>query len=190
MDAATISRSVRDNARLTQAELSLRCGVAQPAISEIESGARDTRVGKLNQILSAVGASLIVVPFTVATVADWAPQVAWIHEHDPGGIDKALIQISNDLSSLDACERIAACVTPPRRTDTGPVDALLAALVDFRLSSDGLPVPSWVDDPERRAKTTWDLIDRPGLVDLARNTTPEAFRQRNVHVPADLFASV
>lgn len=190
MDAATISRTARQRAGLTQVELARRCGIAQPALSNIESGGRDTRVGKLNQILDAVGASLVVAPFSVPTVAEWAPRLAWLVEHDAGGIHNALVQISDDLSSLGPCERIAACVTPPQLTGVGPVDALLAALVEHRLAAESLPVPAWVDDPERCAPEPWDLITRPALVAIARRITPEAFSRRNVYVPEDLFQSV
>jgi hypothetical protein len=70
------------------------------------------------------------------------------------------------------------------------LDAVLAAIVEYSLTQDRLPVPGWVSDPWRCAEEPWDLITVPMLQEAARATTPDEFRRRNVFVPADFLASV
>jgi len=53
MDASRILRYCRRRAGLTQRELALRVGVAQPAIARIESGRVIPRVDTLTRLLSA-----------------------------------------------------------------------------------------------------------------------------------------
>jgi transcriptional regulator with XRE-family HTH domain len=174
----------------SQRDLARRSRVAQPSISDIESGDRDTTVGKLSQILRAVDYSVVAVPTTRPTIADWAVRLAGLVRTDPGGIEKSLVQITDDLSAVEPATRVALCVTPPPPIGSTALDAALAGIVDHVLTRQGLPTPSWVDDPSRVAEPAWDLIDAPALRDAARDATPEPLRRRNVFIPADFFSSV
>jgi transcriptional regulator with XRE-family HTH domain len=174
---------------LSQRKLARRCGVAQPSLSDIESGDRDTTVGKLGQILRAARYTAIAIPTDRPTVADWAIRLGALVRTDPGAIEKSLVQLADDLAAVEPATRVALCVTPPPPTGSTHLDAALAGLVEYLLSRDGLPVPSWVDSPARFAASAWDLVDIPGLRDLARESTPEPFRRRNVFIPEDFLAS-
>lgn len=190
MNARTILHSAREDVGWSQRELSRRSGVAQPSISDIESGQRDTTVATLGRILKAAHYIVVAVPTLHPTVADWAARLATLLRSDPGAVEKSLVQIADDLLAVDPATRVALCVTPPPPTGDSAIDAVLAGLVEFLLSRARLPVPSWVDDPARRAATAWDLVDIPGLQQFARETTPEPFRRRNVFVPAEFLESV
>lgn len=190
MIAATLLRSARARVGWSQRELARRSGVAQPSLSDIESGGRDTTVGKLEQVLRAAGTSIVAVPSVVPSIAVWAERLRVLNISDPRGIEKALVQIADDLRSVDGATRVALCVTPPASTNVRWLDAVLAALVEHSLSRDRLPIPSWVAEPGRTAEEPWDLITIPGLQQAARAATPDEFRRRNVFVPADFLASV
>ena len=190
VNARTLLRSAREDVGWSQRELSRRCGVAQPSISDIESGERDTTVATLGRILKATHYILVGVPTLQPTVADWAARLTSLLRCDPGAVEKSLVQIVDDLVAVDPATRVALCVTPPAPTGDSAIDAVLAGLVDFLLSGAELPVPSWVDEPARRAAEPWDLVNIPGLRALARETTPEPFRRRNVFVPAGFLESV
>jgi transcriptional regulator with XRE-family HTH domain len=190
MTAATLLRSARARVGWSQRELARRSGIAQPSLSDIESGARDTTIGKLEAVLHSAGTSIVAVPSVVPSVATWAERLRASVASDPGGIEKALVQVADDLRSVDGATRVALCVTPPAPTGVRWLDAVLAALVEHSLNADRLPVPSWVTDPERTAAEPWDLVTIPGLQQAAREATPEEFRRRNVFVPADFLASV
>jgi transcriptional regulator with XRE-family HTH domain len=173
----------------SQRDLARRCGVAQPSLSNIESGDRDTTVATLGRILKAAQYSLVGVPTTRPTIADWAVRLATLARDDPGGVEKSLVQIVDDFGAVEPATRVGLCITPPPSTGDRALDGVLAGLVEFLLSREGLPVPGWVEDPDRQSPTGWDLVTIPGLRELARESTPESFRRRNVFVPADFLLS-
>jgi len=189
VNARTLVRSVRVELGWSQRDLARRCGVAQPSISDIESGDRDTTVDTLGRILKGAQYSVIGVPTSRPALADWAVRLAQLLRDDPGGVEKTFVQIADDLAAVDPATRVALCITPPQPTGDRAVDGVLAGLVEFLLSRAGLPVPSWVDDSNRRSPEAWDLVDILGLRELAREQTPEPFRRRNVFVPADFLLS-
>lgn len=147
-------------------------------------------MGKLSQILRSAQYTVVAVPTTRPTVADWAVRLARLVRTDPGAVEKSLVQLADDLATVESATRVALCVTPPPPTGSTILDAALAGIVEHLLTRDGLPAPSWVDDPNRIAERAWDLVDIPALRDLARASTPEPLRRRNVFIPADFFSSV
>lgn len=190
MNASTALRAARADKGWSQRELAGRCGVAQPSLSDIESGERDTTVGKLEQILQAAGYRLVAIPTTRPTVADWAATLTGISANSSGVVRKTLVQISDDLAGAAPATCIALCLTPPATTGDRRIDATLAALVENALAKRHLPLPAWVDEPDRSSNVAWDLVHHPKLRDRARERTPEPFRRRNVFVPEEFFESV
>ena len=131
MNARTLLRSARAELGWSQRDLARRCGVAQPSISDIESGDRDTTVATLGRILKATHFSLVGVPTSLPTIADWAARLAKLLRDDPGGVEKSLVQIADDLAAVDPATRVALCITPPPPTGAGALDGVLAGLVEF-----------------------------------------------------------
>ncbi|HMQ25594.1 MAG TPA: helix-turn-helix transcriptional regulator [Acidimicrobiales bacterium] len=190
MPASSILRAARASRGWSQRELARRCGVAQPSLSDIESGDRDTTVAKLEQILHATGHRLVSLPTTRPTVAEWAPALRDLASEDPGALEKCFVQIADDLTAADDTVSVALASEPPAATGSSTVDAVLAALVEHLFERRGLPIPGWTEDPRRVSAEPWDLITVDALRALARADTPEPFRRRNVFVPSDLFESV
>lgn len=58
MNAAAILRGARRQARLSQRELAVLSGIAQPAIARIESGTVVPRVDTLDRLLAGCGLTL------------------------------------------------------------------------------------------------------------------------------------
>lgn len=58
MDAATLIRSTRQRAGLSQSALAQRAGTSQPAVSRYEAGAASPSVQTLDRLLAAMGARL------------------------------------------------------------------------------------------------------------------------------------
>ena len=58
MDAATLIRTSREAAGLSQDTLAARAGTSQPAVSRYESGASSPSVDTLDRLLAAMGARL------------------------------------------------------------------------------------------------------------------------------------
>lgn len=62
MDIASVLRSVRRRADLSQAELAARAGTSQATVSAYESGRKQPSVATLARLLQAAGARLAVEP--------------------------------------------------------------------------------------------------------------------------------
>jgi transcriptional regulator with XRE-family HTH domain len=62
MNAARMVRIARRRARLTQRQLAAACGMPQPAVARIESGAVVPRVDTLDRLLEGCNESLEVMP--------------------------------------------------------------------------------------------------------------------------------
>ncbi|MBL8776485.1 MAG: helix-turn-helix transcriptional regulator [Acidimicrobiales bacterium] len=189
MPASSFLHAARTSRGWSQRELARRCGVAQPSLSDIETGDRDTTVAKLEQILRATGHRLVSIPTTRPTVAEWA--LALRDEADrPAVVNKSLVEFSNDLRGAEPTTAIALTIAAPETTNDQRVDAALAAIVDHSLVQRGLPTPTWVDEPSRFSSVEWDLIEHPDLRLAARATVPRAFARRNVYIPREFFDSV
>lgn len=61
MDAATLIRTAREGAGLSQGALAARAGTSQPAVSRYESGASSPSVETLDRLLAAMGSRLELV---------------------------------------------------------------------------------------------------------------------------------
>jgi transcriptional regulator with XRE-family HTH domain len=189
MDAANALRTARSSLRLSQRALSRQSGVGQPTIARIETGVEDATVTRLNSILAGVDGQVALLPTRVPTVADWGPDLVYLAKFDPAGVPKTLVVISDSLRSVDPAVRVALCVTPPLKTGVPHVDALVAALVEWTLGRDGLPVPAWVEFHSAGPEEPWDLVDLDEVRDDLRVRAPEPFARRNVFVPAEFFES-
>lgn len=190
MDASTICRSVRAIRGSTQSDLARLSGVPQPSIAAIESRRRDATVGKLNQILDSAKCRLVAVPTTRPTIAEWAEALRLAIAEDKGAARKVLVRANDSIRGADPAEKVVLCSTPPAPTADRAWDAVLAGLVDFLLSTDKLPVPSWVNDEWRTFDGSWDLIDNPKIQGIAREETPRQFSRRGVFVPGSFLESV
>lgn len=192
MTVTELIQGPRQAAGLTQRRLAALARVPQPSIAELESGAQgDATVGLLGRLLTACGAQLIAVPSTTPSVA--AAGVALrqsVRQGHVGLVLRQLIQVNDDLASEPPATRLALCLTPPPRTGDDGVDAFLAAVVEFRLRKDRLPVPEWTSQPERYCDPPWDVAGIHSLADEVRRSTPAPFKRHGVLIAEDDLTSV
>lgn len=179
--AAEIVRTGRRGAGLSQSELARRSHVPQPSISRIEAGGRDPSIALLNRLLAPAGQRVTAIPTSTPTVAESASTIADLINDGTGPyLFRALIQVANDLADAEPALRVALAVTPPAPTGHRGVDAFLAAIVEYRLTGEGLPCPGWVDEPSRTVTPDWLAAGLTDLADLSRAGTPEPFLRRGV----------
>lgn len=187
--AARLLRQARRGARLTQRQLAARAHLRQPSVATIESGAHDPGVRRLDQLLGVVGYRLIAIPSLSHSAADAAEVIyGRLRAGDEGGAYRRLIQLSDDLGTEHGAVRAALTATRPATTGDVRYDAFIAGLVEHLLFADGLPVPAWVIEPERRSEEPW-LVDRYSDDDI-EEITPSSFRLRGVLVAPSELASV
>ena len=190
VDAATIVRSARAREGLSQRALARVASVPQPNLSEIESGAADVTVDRLNRILGAVGEQVAVLPTTAPTVTESAQSIgARLAAGDEAGARIELVRFADRLAGVPSDVRVALCVSRPPTTGDLRFDAALAATVEYLLRGPRLPVPSWAREAPVSPEALF-LVPNPAIRQQVEAETPPAFRRRNVFVPADFFASV
>ena len=191
MTACAQVRYARHAAGITQRELARRTGSAQPRIAEVEAERTDARSSTIDRLLAATGHRLVVLPSRATTAAETAEAVqeALEHGHENTAF-REVIQLSDDLAASQPAIRLALVAAPPATTGDERFDALIAGLVEYRLSVDAVPLPEWVAEPTRRATTSWFVDATPGTENLSRAHTPAPFSRRNVFLDATEFASV
>lgn len=167
------------------ASLPMRTRIPQSSISVIEAGRRVPSVELVDRLLAPAGRHLAPLPTRVATVAESADEIRDLLEAGrTGRLFRSLVQVSNNLASVDRPLRVALAVTPPALTGHPGADAFIAATVDWHLRGRRLPCPGWVDDRERAAAGEWVADGHPEHADLVRDDTPAPFRRRGVLVAA------
>ena len=188
--AAEIVRTGRESAGFSQNELARRARVPQSSISRIEAGERSPSIELIDRLLAPAHHHVSVLPTRTPTVAETAATIRRLLDEDHDAyVFRALIQVANDLTGAEPALRVALAVTPPAPTGHRGADAFLAAIVDYRLTGEGLPCPTWVDDSHRAVRPDWVASGLVDLAELSREGTPEPFLRRGVLIhEADLVS--
>jgi len=186
--AAALLNRARENAQLTQDQLGRRAGTSQPNIARTERGHSDVLAGTLDRWLHAAGHRLILIPSSRSTAADAAESaLSSLGESNDERAYRSVIQLADDLAAEHGAERVALAVSPPRSTGDARYDAFIAGVVEYRLSEESLPLPTWL--------TTAPRLDAPWHVDPSNDpdaigATPAALRSRGVIIGDYELASV
>ena len=144
----------------------------------------------LDRLLASTGHSLISIPTRRADTATIAEQIS--AALNGGHKDDALrhfIQLNDNLVAEHAEVRFALTIAEPAPTGVKHWDAALAALVDYRLSEEGWPLPEWARDPNRKLKKSWTLSAGRYVVPVLRERVPQAFLDRGVLIDHETLVS-
>ncbi|GAB3601431.1 helix-turn-helix domain-containing protein [Microbacterium tumbae] len=190
VDASALVRSARKSRKLTQRALADRVQVDQGRISRLESG-REAEFSTVARLLGGSGHRLYSAPTRRDDAASAAAAIrAHLRSGDKRSALRELIQLSDDLAAEQGLVRGILGLAEPEPTGQAVWDAALAALVDLRLSEEGLPVPDWVDSPTRRLTRVRTLDVDPADPIPAPTDVPAPFLDRGVLVWRDTLASV
>jgi transcriptional regulator with XRE-family HTH domain len=190
MDVIDALRSARVSRGWDQTELAQRLGTSQSAISFIEGRRRAPRLDTVESWLSATHHRVVIYPsvFADATETALAIDVAL----DAGNRDRAwraLLDYSDGLAVCPPveCVLLAACAPPVSVEPTWA--AALAAVTDWRLRDRALPVPEWVEEPQRSLSSAQPLVISDYDLTPALSDVPEEFQRRNLLVEAGALRS-
>ena len=196
-NAAKLLRDARLSAGLTQREVARRSGVSQPHVSAYETGKRQPTVPTMARLIDATGHGLVLglrsrAPGRPVSLAEAGAKIAVDPEHARGGrwfwIREFLRGFVDDVAGTD--QRWALIAEPPASTGASEWDAVLAAVAEHLAFHHQLPCPGWSQEPARCAERAWFLSDLPTQRAWAVETSPAAFRRRNLFiVPADLHVA-
>lgn len=102
---------------------------------------------------------------------------------------RAFIQLADNLENAHGTGRLELTLAVPEAIDPG-WDAAIAAVCEYRLNSEGLPIPEWVS---ARAGTPGELWTLPWSVyelTADRAAVPAEFLRRGILIEADTLRSV
>lgn len=189
--AAALLRSARINRGITQRALAASCRIHQPGIAAIESGAEDATVGRLDGILAHLGSRLSILPTTLRASWEAANDIrVHLAVKDERSAWREIIQLNDDLRSVDGATRVTLVINPPAPTGDVRFDALLAAIIDCALTDDALPLPTWLKESKYTLSEPWDVEEVPSLRLDARRNTPATLALHGIYLDRSVLVSV
>lgn len=188
--ASTLVRAARKSLGLTQSALADRTDVDQASVSRFERG-REAEFSTVARLLGGAGHRLYSAPTRRDDAATIGGEIrGYLRAGDKHSALRAFIQLSDNLGAEHGLVRGVLGLAEPESTGDLAWDAALAALVDLRLSEEGLPAPSWVDDPKRILRESRTLDIDPADPIPALSDVPAPFAKRGVLLWGDTLASV
>jgi transcriptional regulator with XRE-family HTH domain len=180
--AAAILREARTDAGLSRRALAAKAEVPTSTVSRIEEGLSDPTLGMLARLIRATGSYLVVEArpeedrLSIAELA-----TAWEDTERRLKIDWTRLRAFVDRVEMDPRCLSAAIADPPAPTHP-LVNRILAALAEQLADEYDIEPPRWtrafgaLDDP-------WAPPSTPRMRAAFEESTPEAFRRRNLVLP-------
>ena len=186
--AGTLLSSARRYRGVSGRALARQTASSQAGLVGVENGTADATTGRLDRILRALDYQVVALPTRLGTASDAGEDIRrYLEVGNEDAAFRVVLQLASDLTRADPALRVALCVTPPAQTGSSRFDALLAGIVEWKLSTDDLPIPLWVGEHTRTLSEPWDVEPVPTLQEAARKRTPDALRRHGVYLdPAEL----
>jgi transcriptional regulator with XRE-family HTH domain len=189
-DASTLIRAARRSRRLTQEQLADRAQVDQGSVSRSERG-RDAGYSTIDRLLAGAGHRLYSAPTRRDDASTAAAEIRQrLREKDKDRALRALLQLNDNLLAEHGLVRGILGLAEPESTGDPAWDAAIAALVAWHLGAESIPLPGWVDEPDRFLAAPRTLDVDPADPVPPRSEVPDEFAKRGVLVWRDTFASV
>ncbi|WP_286329293.1 Cro/Cl family transcriptional regulator [Agromyces marinus] len=145
----------------------------------------------MDRLLAGAGHRLYAAPTRRDDVASAAVAIRdHLRAKDPDRALRALLQLNDDLTAEHGLVRGILALAEPEPTGDRVWDAAIAALVAWRLKQEQIPVPAWVDEPERALTEPTVFRVDPADPTPGPDDVPDEFAERGVLAWADTFASV
>ncbi len=192
MNVESIVQGARSRTGLSLNEFSRKSHIDKSSLSLIENARRDPSLNTADRILTAAGTQVFAAPLRRADVASLAQL---IHDSEFEGdfqtSYRAFIQVADNLAGEHGIRRLLVALNEPTRISPEWDDAL-AALAEWRLTEEGLPLPEWIatrpGNPNRRwaPKVTADGWRSPA----SEERIPDPLKSRGIWIEADELTSV
>lgn len=166
-------------------EVAAHAHTSPAALSHIEAGRRVPRIDLVERLAGAMGGRLVLVPdargrSTPAEVASGIRADLEQRRHD--WAFRRLIQLSDDLRSVDGFAAAVLSAECPPHTGSALFDAALAGVVAHVLTSRGLPAPPWTLEATRYLAEPTYLPAPEAPFALDDDEVPAEFARRNVRL--------
>ncbi|MFC6356548.1 helix-turn-helix domain-containing protein [Luethyella okanaganae] len=189
-NASTLVRAARRSRQLTQEQLADRAQIDQGSVSRSERG-RDAGFNTIDRLLAGAGHRLYSAPTRRDDAATAAAEIRErLRGRDKDRALRALLQLNDNLLAEHGLVRGILGLAEPESTKDPVWDAAIAALVAWRLSEEGVPLPAWVDRQGRFLAEPRTLEVDPADPVPPPSEVPAEFAKRGVLAWRDTFASV
>ena len=190
MTARILARSARAASGLSQSELAIRSGIASSSLSLIERGKREPTLATLETLLRATRHTVVTVP----TVRSDASRIAVEISEAVSALDHALtfrlfLQLADNLAAEHGATRVGLTLTEPAPTGSAEWDSAIAALCEYRLTKDKLPVPNWVVRRPGNRESLWSPHTSDYDIPPDLSQVPEEFLRRGILIEAATLES-
>lgn len=190
MTASVLARSARAASGFTQIELANRSGIAGSSLSLIEHGKREPTVATLDTLLLATRHTVVTIPTVRSDAARIASEIAVaIASSNDARAYRWFLQLADNLAAEHGATRVGLTLTEPAPTGSEQWDAAIAALSEYRLNANSLPVPDWVTKRKSLPDKPWTpyTSDYDIPADLTR--VPKEFLRRGILIEAETLQS-
>ena len=188
--SSTLVRAARRSRHLTQARLAELTGIDQASVSHHERG-RDAAYSTVDRLLAGAGHRLYAAPTRRDDAASAAEAIReYLRVKDTDRALRALLRLNDNLTAEHGLVRGILGLTEPEPTGDPVWDAAIAALVAWRLNQENIPLPEWVNNPDRTLAEPIVLRVDPADPAPERSDVPNEFADRGVLAWADTFASI
>ena len=191
MTASVLASSARAASGFTQIELAERSGVAGSSLSLIEHGKRQPTLATLEVILRAARHTIVMIPTVRSDAARIASEIAIeIARKDEPAAFRRFIQLADNLAAEEGATRVGLTLTEPSPTGSEEWDAAIAALSEYRLNGDHLPIPKWIKLRKGVVGKDWTPRASKYQIKIDLRKVPKEFRSRGILIQAQTLVSV
>jgi transcriptional regulator with XRE-family HTH domain len=193
MGIARLIKEARRAAGITQLEMAHRAGTTQPAVAAYESGARTPTLATLERLLDACEHDLEMhalarVRRGAASLEQLAPAIAedLAQDRERDAL-RLLFGFADDFRGSSRPGKIALLRDAPPLTGDARFDAALAGTAEFFAREGTIPVPRWVDEPNRFVEPWWFAASKSAFEAYTLAQTPAVFARHGVFISREVF---
>jgi transcriptional regulator with XRE-family HTH domain len=196
MEFSALVHDAREAAGMTQLEVAERAGTTQPAVAAYESGARTPSFPTLVRLLDAAEHDVEVVASPrmrrgAASLADLARTIEQdLEDGREQDALRLLFAFADDFRGSSRPGAIELIAEKPSATGDSRFDAALAGVAEFFATERGIPIPRWVDQPDRFVEPLWFVASRPEFDAYTLANTPAVFARHGVLIAREVFDRV
>lgn len=195
MSATILARAARAASGLSQSAIARLSGIASSSLSQIEHGKRDPTVATLESLLRATRHTIVTIPTVHSDAARIASGISAdladdsTEKAEPNAFRRWL-QLADNLAAERGATRVGLTLTEPEPTGSAQWDAAIAALCEYRLNADSLPVPDWVGARLGNPDSPWAPRTSDYDIPVDTDQVPAEFLKRGILIEAATLESV
>lgn len=191
MTAGVLARSARAASGLTQIELASRSGIAGSSLSLIEHGKREPTVATLDTLLRATRHTAVIIPTVRSDAATIASEIATAVTHSDSEVAyRRFLQLADNLAAESGATKVGLTLTEPAPTGSEQWDAAIAALCEYRLNAERLPIPNWITMRKGSLDNRWAPHTSDYKIPADLKKVPREFLRRGILIEAETLEGI